>query len=157
VSDRVVDPMLQAFVDVMNGAGVQLGISLLVGGTWLSGTLIPPRMFTEEMGDYVRDAAGEGAESIQTFFHTIGRSWFRSESEREALGAGAHVAPEGDASDTRPFHLHLRAARVISPAGPVPDEGGYVRLRLDQVEGWLIGDLGPAGYAPPDPPKKRGR
>src|SRR5258708_1786516 len=127
------------------------------GGRWLWGRWLPPGMCTGELGDVVRETAGEGSESIQTFFHTIGRSWFRSESEREALGPGPQVAPEGDASDTRPFHLHLRAARVVSPAGPVPDEGGYVRLRLDQVEGWLIGDLGPPGYTPPEPPKKRGR
>jgi len=153
VTERTVDPMLQAFVDVMNGAGVQLGVSVLVGGTWLSGTLIPPRMFTEELGEYVLEAAGDGAQSIQTFFKTIGRSWFPSESELEIRGTGgAKTEKEGDAADLRPFHLHLRNARVVTAVGPVPDEGGYVRVRMDQVEGWLIGDLGPPGYTPPPPP-----
>lgn len=148
--------MLQAFVDVMNGAGVQLGVSLLVGGSWLSGTLIPPRMFTEELGDYVLDAAGENAASIQTFFKTIGRSWFPSESEREIMGGRTEApAAEGDANDNRPLHLHLRNARMVTAIGPVPEEGGYVRVRLDEVGAWLLGDLGPPGYTPPPPPMPR--
>ncbi len=137
-----VDRMLQMFVEIMNKAGAQMGFTVLVGGTWVSGTLIPPRMFMEECGAHAVAQAGEDAAGIRTFFHEVGRMAFPSESE-----ADAGVATEPPAA-AGPYYLHLRNARSVSHAGPrLPTEGGaYLRVRLSEIAAWFIGELGPPGY-----------
>jgi hypothetical protein len=146
-----VDGILQLFVQVMNGAGAQLGFTVLVGGRWVSGTLIPPRMFMEEYGTHVVEKAGEEAMPLRVFFREVGRLSFPSESE---AAAGAAPAPPADRA---PDHLHLRNARMVSEEGqPIPTDGCYLRVRLSQVAGWVIGEFGPRGYRPPAPPRPAG-
>ena len=85
-----VDPMLQLFVRLMNNLDVQLGVTVLVGGSWVSGILIPPRTFTEESGAELVEKAGAEAEGLQVFFRELGRHWFPSDEELEAETAGRH-------------------------------------------------------------------
>jgi hypothetical protein len=49
------------------------------------------------------------------------------------------------AADYIPTYIHLRGARFFSPSGQsVPgNEGFFWRGRLDAVDGWSIGVLGP--------------
>jgi hypothetical protein len=52
-----------------------------------------------------------------------------------------------------PGFLHLRDAHLLGSDGrPVPTRGGYVRVRLEEVAGWMLGRIGPVGYEPPPPP-----
>ena len=142
-----VDPLLRVFVGTMDELAPQVGISVLVGGSWLTGTLIPPRMFMQEISQLIADKTGSD-DGLGVFFEFMGSRWFPSESELEARGEmPAHTPPE-------PNHLHLRGGRVFATERPVPSEGIYVRVRLDEVAAWTVGELGPAGYrsAPPPPP-----
>jgi hypothetical protein len=148
-----VDPTLQVFVSVMSSSGVQLGISVLVGGTWMSGTLIPARMYFQELGDEIAERAGQPGEALRDgFFAELGRTWFPSDSEREA---GGGLADEQPAPPHKTFHLHLRHARAWPGGTPIPEDGFYLRVRLDEVAGWTVGELGPPGYRPPGPPAPR--
>jgi hypothetical protein len=49
-------------------------------------------------------------------------------------------------------YLHLRDAQVISAADPVPTKGAYVRVRIETIDAWMLGRLGPPGFqtAPTD-------
>lgn len=146
----MIDPMLQLFVRVMNRSLTQCGISLLVGGTWVSGRLITPRMYTTELGHEAVTTAGQAAEGFHIFFDEVGGAWFPSESERAATTGGAEPEEVG------PYYLHLRQARVFTGGGPIPEDGFYMRIRLDQVAGWAIGELGPPGYQSAGPPPAPG-
>jgi hypothetical protein len=131
----------------MNDAGGQVGVTLLVGGTWITGTLIPPRMFMEESAAHFAEHGGPGGEGLRAFFREIGRRAFPSESE-----ADAGLAPEPK-PDEGPYHLHLRNGRAIFAAAyMLPSDGCYLRVRLTEVGAWFIGDLGPTGYRIPEPP-----
>jgi len=145
-----VDPMLQLFVRLMNNLDVQLGVTVLVGGSWVSGVLIPPRTFTEEAGAELVAKAGVEAEGLQMFFQELGRQWFPSETEQApeaATGPGARGAD-------RPFHLHLRNARMVTTTGSIPIDGAYMRIRLAEVSGWVIGDFSATHpFRPPAPPQ----
>ncbi|MEA2717933.1 MAG: hypothetical protein QOI56_351 [Actinomycetota bacterium] len=147
-----VDPMLQLFVRLMNSLDVQLGVTVLVGGSWVSGTLIPPRTFTEEVGADLVDKAGAEAEGLQQFFGELGRQWFPRESE---VGAAPDAAPrEGPRGEDRPFHLHLRHARMVTTGGSIPMDGAYMRIRLAEVTGWVVGDFSSTHpFRPPTPPQ----
>ncbi len=145
-----VDPMLQLFVRLMNSLDVQLGVTVLIGGSWVSGVLIPPRTFTEEAGAELVEKAGAEAEGLQQFFRELGRHWFPNESEVEAEATGGQ-APR---RDDRPFHLHLRNARLVTTTGTIPLDGAYMRIRLAEVAGWVIGDFSATHpFRPPMPPQ----
>lgn len=145
------DPMLQLFVRLMNNFGVQLGVTVLVGGSWVSGTLVPPRVFTEEAGAELVEKAGAEAEGLQQFFQELGRYWFPDRSEQEAEATAGDAPRRGE---DRPFHLHLRNARMVTTTGSIPAEGAYMRIRLTEVAGWVVGDFGAArSFRPPAPPQ----
>jgi hypothetical protein len=145
-----VDPMLQLFVRLMNSLDVQLGVTVLVGGSWVSGILIPPRTFTEEVGAELVEKAGTEAEGLQQFFGELGRQWFPRESE----GGPETVAGQGARREDRPFHLHLRNARMVTTTGSIPIDGAYMRIRLVEVSGWVVGDFSATHpFLPPTPPQ----
>src|SRR5437868_2544448 len=124
-----VDPMLQLFVRLMNSLDVQLGLTVLVGGSWVSGILIPPRTFTEESGADLVEKAGADAEGIQIFFRELGRQWFPTDAERESEPEGTAPGPGSAAGaarrEDRPFHLHFRKARMVTTDGSIPVDGAY--------------------------------
>ena len=141
-----VDPMLQLFVRLMNNLDVQLGLTVLVGGSWVTGILIPPRTFTEESGAELVEKAGAEAEGLQVFFRELGRHWFPSDAELEA----EKEAGTGPERDDRPFHLHLRKARMVSTTGTIPLDGAYMRIRL--ADDRRLGDRRLLRHPPLPPP-----
>jgi hypothetical protein len=142
VDDPYIDPLLRAFVLTLNREAWQVDLTLLVGGTWVAGTMIPPRMFMQEVADF---AAAQGAEPFRDLFQDMGRRFFPSESEVDAGAA------EGRAADDAPRHLHLRNARTLAPTGPIPADGCYLRLRLWDVSGWVLGSPQLPDVDPPGP------
>ncbi len=129
-----VDLVLSVLVKAVNkGETANLGISLLIGGSWLVGSMIGGRMWFDQLAHLIAaKTAGEGGE----LFHKIGETAYPSESERLA---GGQLPVDAD-----PGFIHLRAARLLSGAAVrVPDPGGLVRVKLSSVDGWLVGILDP--------------
>jgi hypothetical protein len=134
-----------------------MGVTLLVGGSWLAGTLTWPRRWITVWGERIRDDAGEQRAGLAAGFDNIGRMWFSSDSEREAMEGDPGVVPPRQVG-LGPFHLHLLDAKLFMPNGWVPREGGaHLRVRLDQVSAWMVGTLAApdgarrAGAPPPVP------
>jgi hypothetical protein len=140
MDDRYIDPLLRAFVLTLNREAWQVDLTLLVGGTWVAGTMIPPRMFMQEVADF---AAAQGAEPFRDLFQDMGRTFYPTDS---AVEAGAAEDPP---ADDAPRHLHLRNARTLSPGGLIPADGCYLRLRLWDVSGWVLGSPQLPGGDPP--------
>ncbi|MDP9074454.1 MAG: hypothetical protein M3N98_09840 [Actinomycetota bacterium] len=135
-----VDAVLALLVKAVNrGETSDLGISLVVGGSWLTGSMIGGRMWFDQLGQVVdSQAGGEGG----SLFRQIGQSAYPSESER--------LAAERPAEEPEPSFMHLRNARLLTgSAVRVPETGGLVRLRLSSIQGWLIGILDPRLHRPP--------
>ena len=133
------DVALRLFVKVMSEIGAQLGLSVLVGGSWVCGTLISPRMWTEELSLTITRLTRSNGEGVETFFKEMGRLYFPGESEQE-------VSNHSDGSDDEdlPRFIHLRGARVWTAGVATPDswEHSYLRLAIGSVEGWTVGELG---------------
>jgi hypothetical protein len=137
--------MLASFANLANQGSIdELGISLVVGGGWITGQLVGARAWFEGLArsiDEAGTAAGFGDVSRE-----VGAHVYPSESEREAAGERADDV-------ALPGFLHLRDAQVIGSEGrPVPTRGGFVRVRLEEVAAWMLGRIGPVGYQPPPPP-----
>jgi hypothetical protein len=139
----VVDRVLSVLVNAVNrGETSNLGISLLVGGSWLTGSMIGGRMWFDQLAQMVdTQTAGEGGQ----LFRSIGETAYPSESERLAAGMAPLAADPG--------FLHLRDGRLLTgTAVRVPEPGGLVRLKLASIDGWLIGILDPRLHRAPPPP-----
>ncbi len=139
----IVDLVLSVLVKAVNtGETSNLGVSLLVGGSWLTGSMIGGRMWFDQLAQLVDEkTGGEGGQ----LFHMIGETAYPSESERLAVGK----AP----LDADPGFVHLRDARLLSGAAVrVPEPGGLVRIKLSSIDGWLIGILDPRARPPVAPP-----
>lgn len=135
--------MLTVLVNAVNkGETANLGVSLLVGGSWLTGSMIGGRMWFDQLAQMVDAQTGSDGGQL---FHMIGEAAYPSESERSAAGR----AP----LDADPGFLHLRDARLLTGAAVrVPDPGGLVRVKLSSIDGWSVGILDPRARRPPFPP-----
>jgi hypothetical protein len=143
-ADPYRDLMLASFANLANEASIgELGVSLVVGGAWLTGQLVGARAWFEGLARSLQET---GAEGFADVIRMVGAQVYPSESEREAAG---------DVIDETilPAFLHLRDAFVLGPSGrPVPSQGGFVRVRVDDVSAWMLGRIAPAGYQPSPPP-----
>ncbi len=136
------DYLLAVFVSAINAGKMgELGISLLIGGQWLSGQLVSARDWFEGLGAFLDriPSSGELGEMVRA----SGAWAYPPEEEQEVPNVD-----DGGAPKVRIGYLHLRDAQVISAADPVPTEGGYVRIRIETVDGWMLGRLGPPGFQP---------
>ncbi|MGH9224067.1 MAG: hypothetical protein ACRD2W_09875 [Acidimicrobiales bacterium] len=139
------DLMLASFANLANQATIsELGISLVVGGAWITGQLIGARAWFEGLARSLDEAGSVGG--FGDVIRMVGAQVYPSDSEREAAGDPAE-------DPLLPAFLHLRDAHVISGDGRgVPTRGGYMRLRVDEVAAWMLGRIGPVGYQPPPVP-----
>jgi hypothetical protein len=139
----VVDLVLTVLVRAVNkGETSNIGISLLIGGSWLTGSMIGGRMWFDQLAQLIDTQTGNDGGQL---FHRIGETAYPSESERLAAGKTP--------LDAEPGFVHLQHARLLTGAAiRVPDPGGLVRIKLSSIDGWLIGILDPRGHRPSQPP-----
>ena len=138
------DLMLASFVNLANtGAIGELGVSLVIGGGWVTGQLIGARAWFEGLAHSL-DEAGTG--DFGEVIRMLGAQVYPSASEREAAG-------EPEEETVLPGFLHLRDAQLVGTDGrTVPTRGGFVRVRLEEVAAWMLGRIAPVGYQPSPPP-----
>ncbi len=129
---------------LVNMGGAPLGITLMVRGTIITGTLIGEREYLDILSDMlqaqVRDALAERPEDER-------RMAERAFDLREFT---EDFYPEGDEDEDEDegptpmdiVHLHLKNPLVISPqpsigfsSGPLP----VMRIRLINIDGWMLG------------------
>ena len=137
------DLMLASFVNLANtGAIGELGVSLIIGNGWVTGQLVGARAWFEGLAHSL-DEAGTG--DFGDVIRMLGAHVYPSESEREAAG-------EPEEETILPGFLHLRDAQLVGSDGrTVPTRGGYVRIRLEEVAGWMLGRIAPVGFQPAPP------
>ena len=139
------DLMLASFVNLANTGTIgELGVSLVIGGAWVTGQLVGARAWFEGLALSLDEAGTAG--DFGDVIRMLGAQVYPSESEREAAG-------EVEEEPVLPGFLHLRDAQLVGTDGrSVPTRGGYVRVRLEEVAGWMLGRIAPVGYQPASPP-----
>jgi hypothetical protein len=133
------DQLLATLVDIVNSLpGVELGVTLYVRGSIVSGLLISGRSYfgllravLEESGD---DDSKPFVDALAEILNEVANIYPRRPSEESADESPPDLA--------RTTYIHLRAATVHVP-GPNPGlEQGLWRGRLSEVSGWSIGNFG---------------
>lgn len=99
--------------------------------------LCSPRSWSEQVAHLVDQNTDGGFGLV---LRELGRNIYPADDE---VKAGVAESPPDDR--TVGF-LHLRDARTILTSETVPtDMGGLLRLRIEQVDGWVVGNLAGPG------------
>jgi hypothetical protein len=130
------DWFLQHLVSISNDAGLQIGLTVQVGGLLVSGQLVSGEQYFEGIAaDFEHGLAAypQLAQAMKKSFASFGVI-YKSESQ-----------PEGSQSvEARaPNYIHLTDARFFSTAGdPIPqNKGVWWRGRISAIGGFTIGQL----------------
>lgn len=132
-----VDISLRMFVDISNQSGMEIGVTLNVRGTLVTGILIPYYVWLETIGaQFASGFEDEGVRAaIRGSYERLAREEKASQDARED-GEKQHV------SEDEPWFIHLRGARVLTPEGFIGTDDTIWRGRLSEVEGFFLGVLG---------------
>lgn len=122
-----VDWHLQTLVNLANNAHLEIGITLLIGGGVVSGTLIGGKKYFELFGtDFSSVLSGDTKEEVRAAFASKGALYDTDESQE---------APS-------PQYVHLMNAKIFSPTGTIPTHGGTLwRGKINSVAGFNLGSL----------------
>lgn len=121
-------------VDLAEGS-MSYGLTLSVGGSLISGTLIAKKVyfdgFAKEFSDALPDSIGAEA---------------RERMRRELAEGG------NDSTDSPPRYVHLRGIQFFPDGRPIPDGprtlAGFGRIRLDRVDAFILGSIGGTALKP---------
>lgn len=128
------DWFLQSTIESVIAAGVEIGVTLTVGGSIVSGTLISGKTYFKELGEVLAGASQEEGDMQSV----LGSSW--------AKYSAIYEKPEDAPDDWRPGpvgFIHLRNARYYAPGqGALPTNQGVLwRGKLSAVDAFSIGSF----------------
>lgn len=136
------DWFLQRLVRLANVTGVEIGITLTVGGSIISGELTGGREYFEAVAEQVRSAVpGEVGEAMSDFFRKGAKVYVLAKEEANEV-SGDLIPPN---------YLHLRNAKHFAPGSEAmpSGDGMWWRGRIAEVSGFTVGSLGPRPPADP--------
>jgi hypothetical protein len=138
-----VDFVLQAIVQLANDTGVEMGITLCVGGIVVAGLLISGRNYFEGIAREALQASGppDQAGVRQTFSDYLGNFGKLIYEQTETKDRSDD---EQDETRSRvPGFIHLREARFFHNSGkPMPaNKGIWWRGRLTAIDGFSLGAM----------------
>jgi hypothetical protein len=125
------DLILNVLVDYVNKFPVEIGITLFVQGSILSGLLIGEKAYFEGLSNHIKTPGvfGKDFQQLIALLQSLGTSSSGNQEEQNQL--------ENE-------FIHLKNAKFYSGNCLVPsDRGTYWRGRLRRVDGFSLGQLGP--------------
>lgn len=131
------DYLLEHMVRMVDETGMQIGITLYVGGLVVSGLLVSGDAFLEGCSEYFESARGP-AEARQALSQFVRRT-----HHGQPGGGGDQDDGVLDHEEVTEHtgYVHLREARVFEARGPVTQEGTWWRGRIDRIDGFHFGVL----------------
>jgi len=133
---RTVDADLQMQVKLSH-IGIERGITLLIGGTLVTGTLISASRYFEMTAiDYERK---DGEPENNIFANTIRD---RAKRIQKTFELQSEVEPADDEVDVGPSYIHLKNAHYVTGGNIIPANGSVLwRGKISSVDGFHIGRL----------------
>ncbi len=130
------DALLCEFVHLVEQGEAPKGVTLMVGGTLVSGVIVPLGYYFEVLErEYPRNREGEGKGDADTDLSVIRQKKKREQEDMDNI------------KDPRDHeHIHLTQVNVLGPGltGLVPGGGQSVdawRCRISAVEGFWFGTM----------------
>ncbi len=134
------DDVLRVLVALVNDLKeIELGVTLHVSGTIVSGVLVSYRTYWEAVGTWLRGIGSPGAQAFGDAF-TAAILGTNADPEAEQGDSGAEA--DQDKTAPPPHHIHLRDAVVWAPGADPTLPKTLWRGRLSHVSAWSIGAFG---------------
>ncbi|MCV3209244.1 hypothetical protein OHD62_23785 [Mesorhizobium sp. YC-39] len=128
------DAYLNALVKFAEG-NLELGMTLFIRGTVITGTMISGRKYFEELSRQMRSASIQGSSDPADLQDVLGRAMM------DFADMYPRAGEEPEPGRPPPKFLHLRNARIFQAANHLPSNGQLMRLRLDAVDGYFMGNI----------------
>jgi hypothetical protein len=119
-----VDPYLEKLVDSADQAGLEIGMTLHVGGSIVTGTLISGASFFKLLAESIRRATGKDQDAINAL-------------AKDADTWGDRQYDKSSPIRVPPDHIHLRNAVLHYGGGTLTDV--LWRGRLQAIDGFVMG------------------
>lgn len=152
--DFVLSYLVSALVNL---AGAPLGITLLVKGTILTGTLVSEREYLTVLSDMLQSQIRRTMSGLSEEERNIAESAFDLTDLLEDFypDEGEDEDEEGDLESmigVNPiYHLHLKDPIIISPQPSITFSDGVfpvMRIRIANIDGWMMGASIPGMMGP---------
>ncbi|TMV44816.1 hypothetical protein FE783_31265 [Paenibacillus mesophilus] len=131
---RAVEPekdwLLAAYVAVVNGSSIEMGVTLSVGGTTISGMMISGQTYTRLLIESLRAAGSSGAETIANALEEPLTAFYGNRVEQDS----EQVANIG--------FIHLKNVKILGGNNQFIEFNNCLwRGRLSTVDGFILGNL----------------
>lgn len=100
---------------VESGQSNQMSLTVVTGGTVITGRLAPEAVWRRRVSEVLTDSA--------------------------RLGEFSAVFDTPTKEDGPPTHLHFHVARILQGTVGIPETGGMYRVAIDDVSAWTVGDF----------------
>jgi len=100
---------------VESGQSNQMSLTVIAGGTVITGRLAPEAMWRQRVSEVLTDS--------------------------DRLGEFSAVFDAPAKKDGPPTHLHFHVARILQGAVGIPETGGMYRVAIEDVSAWTVGDF----------------
>jgi len=136
---------------LVNGMGVEIGVTLMAHGLVMSGTLVSEQQYLSNVTDMLieqvdftdSDIPEETRDALKSVLDV------RNLGEFDPLTYAAEAENDEMADQMMPpllQYLHLQDPLVVAGESPIqfqPGGGVTVRLRLTSIDGWMLGEIRP--------------
>ena len=129
------DWFLQAIIETYVTSGVEMGLTLTIGGSVVSGLLISGKTYFRELKDFLMESSQQEGDIFETLANDFG-----------ALGPHIYDKPSDATDEWKPdpiSFIHLKAARFHAPGQRgMPLKNGFLwRGRLEAVDAFSLGSF----------------
>jgi len=129
-----------------NKADAQMGITLMVKGAILTGTLVGERDYLKRINDMFKRMARESlSKPSKEELASIDEAFSFNEMVEDVYPDGAEQEKEAETPEASPIrHLHLKDPVIIYPGSTLSfmeSELPILRIRLTAVDGWMLGRI----------------
>lgn len=122
------DWYLEHLVKLAN-LGVEIGITLSVKGTIISGKMIPNYRYFEILSEQFQTVGGELGKSLSEGSDIYAKEFKQDTEQDTAL------------EDFQVGYIHLSGAKYFATNGGFPESGLLWRGKIEEVDGFTIGSL----------------
>lgn len=140
------DWFLEQFVALFNEINASVGITLTVGGVIITGQIVTPTTYFNEMAKQMEEAlnrigASNGSNALGDFIRSCGAGEPMSREERAATMDSALKEGVLPIEGGQRAYIHLMNASIYNPATNTRAlEKATWRVRISAVDGFLLGE-----------------
>jgi hypothetical protein len=128
------DELFERLVHLTNTTDLEIGVTLHVNGLVITGKLISGATYWSSSARDLRERSVGSRDLVDAMAQSM---------EKLAVEYRDTLAEEADSHPMTAF-VHLKDARTVTPKGGIPRSGAFWRGRLASIDGFTLGELGPA-------------